>query len=116
MSGIHWGRILSAALAAAALAAGQQKDMIAVKDPATGKLRAPTAEESAALQTPKKAAPAARRIIHGQGGAFGMELDDSTTVFAVATKNPDGTVAVGEVTGTHKAAPPARKGPALEEK
>ena len=33
------------------------------------------------------------------GGSTGLVLDDSTMVYAVATKKPDGTISFGEVTG-----------------
>jgi hypothetical protein len=77
--------------------------MIAVKDPDTGQFRAPTADEAAAL----RAAPtsqqtvvgAAPQTFAGPAGSTGLVLDDSTTVYAVATKKPDGTISFGEVTG-----------------
>ena len=77
--------------------------MIAVKDADTGQFRAPTAEEAAALSpapAPQtNAVIAAPQTFAAPGGATGLVLDDSTTVYAVATKKPDGTVSFGEVTG-----------------
>ena len=82
--------------------------MIAVKDADTGQFRAPTAEEAAALTggsrtSQQNAVAPAPRTFAGPGGSTGVILDDSTTVFAVATKKPDGTVALGEVTGATNA-------------
>ncbi len=77
--------------------------MIAVKDADTGQFRAPTAEEAAALSPTRalrtNAVIAGPQTFAGPGGSTGLVLDDSTTVFAVATKKPDGTISFGEVTG-----------------
>jgi hypothetical protein len=98
--------------------------MIAVKDADTGQFRAPTAEEAAAL-SPTRAAQtnqviAAPQTFSAPGGATGVVLDDSTTVYAVATKKADGTVSFGEVTGGANAkkavtAPKSNAKPATKE-
>lgn len=81
--------------------------MVVVKDPETGQLRAPTAEEAAALNPPAVQANSLRRAspqaVTAPDGSISMVLDDSAQVFAVARKNPDGTVSLGEVTGADKA-------------
>lgn len=80
--------------------------MVIVKDSVTGKLRAPTASEAAALAAAAKPATSARqgaRTVKGPGGADGLVLDDSTNVYSVATKGPDGKVKIGEVTGPEAA-------------
>lgn len=85
--------------------------MLVVKDPVTGQLRAPTADEAAALT----AAPAANsatagataseapKVIPGPGGGVGVKLDDSTRVYSVAKRNADGTVSLSEATGAQAA-------------
>ena len=79
-----------------------QPGMVVVKDSTTGKLRAPTAEEAAALAAaaaPRPTTSFQPRLITLPRGGVGMTLDDSTAVFAVVTKKADGTVSIGEVTG-----------------
>ena len=99
--------------------------MVVVKDSVTGQLRAPTADEFTALTAAKPklltgAAAGTLRTIAVPGGGTGYVLDDSTTVFAVATKTPDGKVKVGEVTGADaakkavKTAPATKGGPTNE--
>jgi len=77
--------------------------MIVVKDAETGQLRAPTAEEAAVLTNTNAKSqtkgPAPQPTTFVTGGGVGLVLDESTTVFAVAKKNPDGTVTIGEATG-----------------
>ena len=111
---------------AAAQPAGvpQPAGMIAVKDPVTGKLRAATAEEAAEL---RKAAAAAKKqetptaqgntavrrapqTISGPEGAVGIVLDDSSTIYAVATKKPDGKVSVKETATPKTGAAAAKQG------
>jgi hypothetical protein len=144
--------LLSLGLAVTPLAAADKKDetkpiqkttpapaaaapgMVVVKDPDSGTLRAPTAEEWQAMQAGAAAKPlllnsvAGSPTLAGPGGGVGLVLDDSTHVFAVAQKTADGKVAVGEVTGAaaakaagsqtgvKPAAPTAKKGAALDEK
>jgi hypothetical protein len=101
-------------------AAQQSPAMMAVKDPVTGKLRAPTAEEAAELRksaakpdirggAAKSAVRRTPQTVKGPEGAIGMVLDDDSTIYAVATRKPDGKVAVKETTGS-KAAPTAKTG------
>jgi hypothetical protein len=72
---------------------------MAYKDPVTGKLGNPTAEQAAALgATMRGAAPIARQraaqpqIIRPPHGGLGVMLDDSHARYAVARKAADGTV------------------------
>ena len=120
---------ISLALAPATLAADDKKppqpsSMVVVKDPVTGKLRQPTAEEAAELnkaakQTQAEAAgkagavakPGAARkppTVNGPDGSLGLVLDESSNVYAVATRNPDGKITIQESTGG-KAAPASAK-------
>jgi hypothetical protein len=98
--------------------------MVVVKDPVTGQLRAPTAQEAADLQLVQSqqttgVVSTGPTPIMGAGGAPGMRLDESTTVYSIATKNSDGTVSLGEATGPENAdkavqSPNAAKKPAQE--
>jgi hypothetical protein len=71
---------------------------VAVRDAATGQLRAPTASEMKALQA---AAPigvrtmkaGATRQKHHQSGATGARLNDSFMSYSVVVKQPDGKLA-----------------------
>lgn len=71
--------------------------MVAAKDPVTGQLRAPTAEEIAALQPVKpdtkgrEGAPALRsqRL---PNGAVVTTLDSSYDLYSVASKDADGKI------------------------
>ncbi|BDC48490.1 hypothetical protein F183_A08060 [Bryobacterales bacterium F-183] len=114
---------------AAAAPAGKAKSstssgMVVVKDPVTGALRAPTAEEYQALtnggtvsggtsrtsgpQTAVKGggavaeAAVGTQVLHPDG-TVSVRLDDSHAVFAVATRTPDGKIVLGEVTGIQAA-------------
>jgi len=90
--------------------------MVVAKDPVTGELRAPTAEEAAELNQQKaKTAPhtsATRKLqtVRGPHGAVGVVLDDSSAVYAVATKSPDGKVTTKEVNGATLAKKPVQQG------
>lgn len=77
-----------------------------VKDPDTGELRGPTAEEAAALiATPRFAsfarfaAPAPRAYVTTSGGR-GLTLGESTLGSALARRNADGTLTEACVTGS----------------
>lgn len=86
-----------------------------VKDAATGRLRAPTAEEAAELAAtqPPSSARSARRAapaeVQHPNGAVSMEVDDSLMMYSVARRNPDGSVAVQCVTGDKAARSILRK-------
>lgn len=102
---------------AAAKANAAKPGMVVVKDPATGQLRAPTAEEHQALtgnggsssgrttgaQTSVKGGAAATTQVQHPDGTVSVMLDESHAVFAVATRTPEGKVVIGEVTGAKAA-------------
>ncbi len=79
-------------------------------DPVTRQIRQPSASEIGELSSASQAAraataPAAQpQIIQGPGGAVGILLDDSAMSFMVATKKPDGKLAMECVTGNAAAA------------
>ena len=106
------------ALTPAAHAAEQAPGMRIVKDPVTGQLRAPTAEEAAALSSSeassrkslRQAAP--RGLITGKAnpaaithadGTVEQELDESSMQYTVMTKNADGSLSMVCVTGKEAA-------------
>lgn len=68
--------------------------LVAAKDPVTGELRAPTASEIAALQPAPVKGGAKRPVetVRLANGAVGITLDESTNLYNVASKGPDGTV------------------------
>lgn len=84
----------------------------AVRDPETGRLRAP--EHGERIQAPSAAAEARRaqalqrfsgtRALAGARGASGFKLDASHLSFAVARRGADGKIAVDCVTGASAAA------------
>lgn len=87
---------LMAAFSLHAHAAGQD-GMVVVRDPLTGKLRAPTPDEARLLRarTPAGTALAAPRqpsLVTGPGGARGVRLGDKTMVYEVVTRGADGTL------------------------
>jgi hypothetical protein len=94
-----------ASLAMHAKAAGQQnmqekqerqEGMVVVRDPQTGKMRAPTAEELRALRakTPPAAAlgsaPQQNKALSGPAGARGVRLGEKNLVYDVVTRGEDG--------------------------
>lgn len=89
--------------------------MVVVKDPVTGKLRAPTAEEAAALRSATPSVQRNARLVAAprefapRHGGVGRVLDESTSVFAVATKT-DGKLNLGEVTGDKAADKAVKQG------
>ena len=96
-------------LAASAAHADQPAAQLA-KDPETGALRAPTAQESAALsaKTAKQAVAGQRGLrtgiinppaIRHADGTVEQELTESSLTYSVATRNSDGTVSWTCVTG-----------------
>lgn len=80
-------------------AAPQAESLTVVKDPQTGRLRAPTAEEVAALKakasatsrTMRQTAPAVTRIVHPKG-YVGFQMTDESMSMAVAVRKPDGSI------------------------
>lgn len=104
------------AIAAAPLAHAQESGMRVFKDPVTGKLRAPTAEENEILDNQTKAAEASktgrqstqakakRRLeVQRPDGTVMLELDDSQMTYSVATRNADGSISMQCVTGDENA-------------
>jgi hypothetical protein len=83
-----------AAFSLHARAAGQE-GMVVVRDPLTGKMRAPTADELKALraQTPPSAAPGATRqpsTVSRADGSRGVRLGERNMVYEVVTRGADG--------------------------
>jgi hypothetical protein len=92
-------------------------NMMIVRDPVTGQLRAPTAEEAAALQQTPAAAARAGRAASAQAsqaspsapsapltkshsnGARGVRLTDEMATYSVATRRADGTLEIEHVEG-----------------
>jgi hypothetical protein len=96
---------LAAGAAALLLSLSQTAAMAAdeglkvVRDPVTGALRAPTAEESRKLDSP--AATEARGVLSGRlnppvvrhaNGMKSVELTSQQTMYSVVTRNADGTL------------------------
>ena len=81
------------------------------KDPVTGRLRAPTADEAKALATQSRAKPRLGLLtgktnpqpIQHPDGTVEQELDDSTLSFSVARRNRDGSIGLYEITGAMSA-------------
>jgi hypothetical protein len=85
-----------AAFSMHAKAAGQE-GMVVVRDPLTGQLRAPTADELKELRaktpaTAGVAAPRAPAAISRSDGSRGMRLGEKGMVYDVVTRGPDGTL------------------------
>jgi hypothetical protein len=77
-----------------ARAAGQE-GMVVVRDPLTGQLRAPTADELKALRakTPAAAglaAPGLPAAVSRSDGSRGLRLGEKGMVYDVVTRGPDG--------------------------
>lgn len=118
-----------AVLVLAAAPAAQGADvagMRIVRDPVTGQLRAPTAEEFKAIEAQEAKAraaleasqpsaaqpPAAPVEIRANNGAIGLRLGDSFMTYSVMKRNADGSMTLHCVTGPDAAqtilmAPPA---------
>ena len=93
--------LLVALTMAAPLTAAAAEAMTVVRDRETGELRAPNATELAALKAAEAQAGKSRAAARSApvetrhaNGAVEMTLDDSTTMYSVATRNADGTVAL----------------------
>jgi hypothetical protein len=95
--------------AAAAPRAPGAGNMVVTRDPETGELRNATPEEREKLLGRRAlAAPAAPRVVILPDGTEMVELGDENMSYAVARRNPDGTVTQTCVEG-HDAASTARK-------
>jgi hypothetical protein len=94
-----------AALSMHAKAAGQDKErqegMVVVRDPATGKMRAPTPQElrelrakaprsAASLSGPLGGAPQGNKALSRRDGARGVRLGEKALVYEVVTRGEDG--------------------------
>ncbi|MES2102651.1 MAG: hypothetical protein V4634_01425 [Pseudomonadota bacterium] len=104
------------AIAAAPAVQAQDSGMRVFKDPVTGQLRAPTAEESAALDAQIKADQASQagrvsaqarmkravKEVRADGSTM-MQLDESQMSYSVATRNADGSIGMACVTGDETA-------------
>lgn len=64
--------------------------LMAAKDPVTGQLRAPTAEEMAALQPETKGKEITLRSQRLANGAVVTTLNSSYDLYEIASKGPDG--------------------------
>lgn len=107
------GQAAAAALLALALMTSAQAQRV-VRDSATGQLRAPTAEETKALEAATRARKHAppvgllsgkvnpAPVLH-RDGTVEQELDESTLMYAVARRNPDGTLSTYCVPGQEEA-------------
>jgi hypothetical protein len=74
-------------------------------DPVTGQVRQPTAAEINTLSEPKAVAVQSQpTLIAGPGGGVGAVLDDSTMMYMMVTKTPDGKLDMDCVTGDKAAA------------
>jgi hypothetical protein len=88
--------LLLAVFSMHARAAGQegQEGMVVVRDPQTGKLRAPTSDELKALraQTPSAALAAPRQpaTVSRSDGSRGVRLGERNMVYEVVTRGADG--------------------------
>ena len=91
---------LAGALALPAQAHDGANSMIVVKDAVTGELRAPTADEAAALSAAKAGSTksAAKGVVallpkRHSSGAVGVRVNDDMASYSVVTRQPDGTLA-----------------------
>lgn len=89
------------AKSAAKPAAPAPAHLVVAKDPVTGKLRQPTAEEAAELsrKQPTQTQTTPPKTVRGPSGSVGLVLDESSAVYSVATKGPDNKISTKEVTG-----------------
>ena len=112
------GRIrLAAALAVAAMSAAvpmahaADPGMTVTKDPQTGQLRAPTAEEMEALKAKEASTSSARQSLRAAplteryhaNGAVSVMLDESFMSYSVVTRNADGSLREDCVVGADAA-------------
>lgn len=84
--------------------------MVVARDPVTGQLRAPTAEEMRELNALRpQAAPVAPQVVVLPDGTKMIRLGDESMRYVVARRNPDGTLTQVCVEGAEAAAAAAQK-------
>jgi len=113
--------VVALVMSSPASAGDASPGMRVFKDPISGELRAPTAEEAAALEgagSAKGLRRTPRGLLTGKvnppsvtypDGTIGQELDESSLAYTVMTRNADGTTSMVCVTGA-EAADAALKG------
>ena len=93
---------------AASAAEPLQEGMTVVRDPQTGKLRAPTSAELRALRAgvvqPQMVAPPPVKATVRPDGSRAIDLGERGMVYSVMTRNPDGTLGGRCVRGGEAAA------------
>lgn len=107
---LQWRPAMAAAAVAVAagapMAASAAEQAQVVRDAETGQLRAPTAEEAAALRAAagkSASTTSAPREIRHKNGAVEMVLDNSTLMYSVARRHADGSISQACVQGEDKA-------------
>ncbi|MBX9869208.1 MAG: hypothetical protein K2X63_05370 [Burkholderiaceae bacterium] len=104
------------ALLCGSSAMAQEAGMKVVKDPQTGELRAPTADEFKKMQAQENAARSVKKknlgilthteepkLVRHRRGGLKMELTEDSMVYSVLTRNADGSLAMQCVTGADAA-------------
>jgi hypothetical protein len=86
----------------ASTAQGSMRQIVLI-DPATGQPRDLTQAELAALQAPSTAEVPPQPIVSPTTGLEGLQLSEDQTLYSVATKRKDGTIAFNEVNGKREA-------------
>jgi hypothetical protein len=90
---------------ALAQVAGNPAEISSEQKKADGKAVKPTGAEIGALSEPKaEAVQSQPALIAGPGGGVGAVLDDSTMMYMIVTKRPDGKLDMDCVTGDKAAA------------
>lgn len=79
------------------------RGMTAFRDPDTGELREPTADEAAALANQSVQAASEPEPIVSAQGFSGLKLGDDQMTFTVATRSTDGTVSIEHAAGKTEA-------------
>ncbi len=79
------------------------RGMTAFRDPDTGELREPTADEAAALAGQNVQEASVPEPIVSAQGISGLRLGDDQMTFTVATRNSDGTVSIQHAAGKTQA-------------
>lgn len=106
-------KVLITCCALAAPLASAQDGMTVVRDPQTGKLRAPTAAELRALrggvERPRTMLPPQSTV--RPDGTRAIDLGERGMVYSVMTRNADGTLAAHCVKGEQAAAKAIEKKP-----
>jgi hypothetical protein len=88
--------------------AGGQEGMVVVRDPQTGQMRAPTAQEMQALHPLPKAslraqAPLSSLVVTKPNGSRALRLGERGLVYSVVRRAPDGSLAEQCVQGQEAA-------------